>query len=207
MKIDSIQVGPIMTNCYLLCDDAAGVCCVIDPGDEPARVEQMVQRSGCELRYILLTHGHFDHCTGVAGMLERHPELPVYICEKDVTDGVGSEMQFARLPEKNQRYYQEGDTLPLGGLTIRVLETPGHSEGSVCLLVEGQHVLFAGDTLFRCSCGRCDFPGGDYRKMLASLARLASLEGDYRVLPGHDRETTMDYERRVNPYMRQGTAR
>ena len=82
MKIDSIQVGPIMTNCYLLCDDAAGVCCVIDPGDEPARVEQMVQRSGCELRYILLTHGHFDHCTGVAGMLERHPELPVYICEK-----------------------------------------------------------------------------------------------------------------------------
>ena len=207
MKIDSIQVGPIMTNCYLLCDDAAGVCCVIDPGDEPARVEQMVQRSGCELRYILLTHGHFDHCTGVAGMLERHPELPVYICEKDVTDGVGSEMQFARLPEKNQRYYQEGDTLPLGGLTLRVLETPGHSEGSVCLLVEGQHVLFAGDTLFRCSCGRCDFPGGDYRKMLASLARLASLEGDYRVLPGHDRETTMDYERRVNPYMRQGTAR
>ena len=111
MKIDSIQVGPIMTNCYLLCDDAAGVCCAIDPGDEPARVEQMVQRSGCELRYILLTHGHFDHCTGVAGMLERHPELPVYICEKDVTDGVGSEMQFARLPEKNQRYYKDGDTL------------------------------------------------------------------------------------------------
>ena len=117
MKIDSIQVGPIMTNCFLLCDDAAGVCCVIDPGDEPARVEQMVQRSGCELRYILLTHGHFDHCTGVAGMLERHPELPVYICEKDVTDGVGSEMQFARLPEKNQRYYKDGDTLTLGALT------------------------------------------------------------------------------------------
>ena len=152
MKIDSIQVGPIMTNCYLLCDDAAGVCCVIDPGDEPARVEQMVQRSGCELRYILLTHGHFDHCTGVAGMLERHPELPVYICEKDVTDGVGSEMQFARLPEKNQRYYKDGDTLTLGALTISVLETPGHTPGSVCLLVGD--VMFAGDTLFRGSCGR-----------------------------------------------------
>ena len=150
MKIDSIQVGPIMTNCYLLCDDAAGVCCVIDPGDEPARVEQMVQRSGCELRYILLTHGHFDHCTGVAGMLERHPELPVYICEKDVTDGVGSEMQFARLPEKNQRYYKDGDTLTLGALTISVLETPGHTPGSVCLLVGD--VMFAGDTLFRGSC-------------------------------------------------------
>ena len=88
-----------------------------------------------------------------------------------------------------------------------MLETPGHSEGSVCLLVEGQGVLFAGDTLFRCSCGRCDFPGGDYRKMLASLGRLAALEGNLRVLPGHDRETTLDYERRVNPYMRQGAAR
>lgn len=204
MKIDSIQVGPIMTNCYLLCDDAAGVCCVIDPGDEPARVEQMVQRSGCELRYILLTHGHFDHCTGVAGMLERHPELPVYICEKDVTDGVGSEMQFARLPEKNQRYYKDGDTLTLGALTISVLETPGHTPGSVCLLVGD--VMFAGDTLFRGSCGRTDFPGGDYRAMLASLARLGRLEGQYTVYPGHEEATDMDYERRHNPYMKQGMA-
>ena len=202
MKIDSIQVGPIMTNCYLLCDDAAGVCCVIDPGDEPARVEQMVQRSGCELRYILLTHGHFDHCTGVAGMLERHPELPVYICEKDVTDGVGSEMQFARLPEKNQRYYKDGDTLTLGALTISVLETPGHTPGSVCLLVGD--VMFAGDTLFRGSCGRTDFPGGDYRAMLRSLGRLGKLEGNYQVYPRHEQPTNLDSDRRLPPYMQPG---
>ena len=179
MKIDSIQVGPIMTNCYLLCDDAAGVCCVIDPGDEPARVEQMVQRSGCELRYILLTHGHFDHCTG-------------------------SEMQFARLPEKNQRYYKDGDTLTLGALTISVLETPGHTPGSVCLLVGD--VMFAGDTLFRGSCGRTDFPGGDYRAMLRSLGRLGKLEGNYQVYPGHEQPTNLDFERRFNPYMQQGMA-
>ena len=117
------------------------------------------------------------------------------------------ELLFRKVGPENQRYYKEGDTLPLGGLTLRVLETPGHSEGSVCLLVEGQGVLFAGDALFRCSCGRCDFPGGDYRKMLASLGRLAALEGNLRVLPGHDMETTLDYERRVNPYMRQGSAR
>ena len=200
MKIDSIQVGPIMTNCYLLCDDAAGVCCVIDPGDEPARVEQMVQRSGCELRYILLTHGHFDHCTGVAGMLERHPELPVYICEKDVTDGVGSEMQFARLPEKNQRYYKDGDTLTLGALTISVLETPGHTPGSVCLLVGD--VMFAGDTLFRGSCGRTDLPGGDMRVQLRSLKRLAELPGDYEVYPGHAEASRLSIERVYNPYIR-----
>ena len=155
----------------------------------------------------MLTHGHFDHTAAGRPLLERYPDAPVYIHRKDTAADRGGDLLFTPVGEKNQRYYQEGDTLPLGGLTIRVLETPGHSEGSVCLLVEGQHVLFAGDTLFRCSCGRCDFPGGDYRKMLASLARLASLEGDYRVLPGHDRETTMDYERRVNPYMRQGTAR
>ena len=84
------------------------------------------------------------------------------------------------------------------------VETPGHSEGSVCLLVEGQGVLFAGDTLFRGSCGRCDFPGGDYRAMLKSLARLGALEGQYTVYPGHDSATDMDYERKYNPYMKQG---
>ena len=89
-------------------------------------------------------------------------------------------------------------------LTLDVLETPGHSQGSVCLLVEGQRVIFAGDTLFRCSCGRCDFPGGDYRAMLRSLARLGRLEGQYTVYPGHDEATDMDYERKYNPYMKQG---
>ena len=209
MKIDSLTVGPIGTNCYILQEEQAKLCAVIDPGDEPERVIRAVEQTGCTPTMILLTHGHFDHYTGVAGLLEKWPELPVYIHEKDVTDRVsgGFDLLFPRLTEKNQRYYKEGDCLTLGGLTIRVLETPGHSEGSVCLLVEGQGVLFAGDTLFRCSCGRCDFPGGDYRKMLASLGRLASLEGDLRVLPGHDRETTLDYERRVNPYMRQGAAR
>ena len=204
MKITSLQVGPIMTNCYILCDEEAKVCSVIDPGDEPKRIEAMIASSGCTPIMILLTHGHFDHCTGVAGLLETWPELPVYIHEGDVTDGMGGELRFRRLGEKNQRYYKEGDKLTVGGLTLDVLETPGHSTGSVCLLVEGQGVLFAGDTLFRGSCGRCDFPGGDYRAMLKSLARLGKLEGQYTVYPGHDSATDMDYERKYNPYMKQG---
>ena len=207
MKIDSIMVGPIMTNCYLLSDETAGVCALIDPGDEAPRVLDMVARSGCQLQYILLTHGHFDHTSAVRPLLEKHPDVPVYIHEKDAVDTERGELLFRKVGPENQRYYKDGDTLPLGGLTLRVLETPGHSEGSVCLLAEGEHVIFAGDTLFRCSCGRCDFPGGDYRKMLTSLARLAALEGDWRVLPGHDMETTLDFERRNNPYMRHGTAR
>lgn len=204
MKVLSLMVGPIMTNCYILCDEEAKVCAVIDPGDEPERIAAMIASSGCTPTMLLLTHGHFDHYTGVAGLLEKWPQLPVYIHRADAVDGAGGELWFPRLGEKNQRYYQEGDKLTVGGLTLDVMETPGHSEGSVSLLVEGQSVIFSGDTLFRGNCGRCDFPGGDYRKMLTSLGRLASLEGNLRVLPGHDRETTLDYERRVNPYMRQG---
>ena len=204
MKVLSLMVGPIMTNCYLLCDEAAKVCAVIDPGDEPERIEALMATTGCTPVMILLTHGHFDHCTGVAGLLTKWPDLPVYIHEADVTDSSGSELTFRRLDEKNQRYWHEGDTLTVGSLTLRVMETPGHSRGSVCLLVEGQGVIFSGDTLFRGNCGRCDFPGGDYRAMLRSLARLGRLEGQYRVYPGHEEATDMDYERKANPYMKQG---
>ena len=204
MKILSLTVGPIMTNCYILCDEEATVCAVIDPGDEPKRIEETIASSGCTPIMILLTHGHFDHRTGVAGLLETWPELPVYIHRGDVVDGAGGELKFSRLGEKNQRYYQEGDKLTVGGLTLDVMETPGHSEGSVSLLVEGQSVIFSGDTLFRGNCGRCDFPGGDYRAMLRSLGRLGKLEGQYTVYPGHDEATDMDYERKANPYMRHG---
>ena len=204
MKIDALSVGPIGTNCYILQDEQAKVCAVIDPGDEPKRIEAMIASCGCSPVMILLTHGHFDHCTGVAGLLEKWPDLPVYIHEADVTDSSGGELTFRRLDEKNQRYWHEGDTLTVGGLTLRVMETPGHSRGSVCLLVEGQGVIFSGDTLFRGNCGRCDFPGGDYRAMLRSLAQLGRLEGQYQVYPGHEVATDMEYERKYNPYMKQG---
>ena len=171
MKIDSIRVGFISTNCYLLCDEEAGVCALIDPGDKPEQVADMVSRSGCRLEYILLTHGHFDHTTAVRPLLEKYPDVPVYIHEKDVTDQPPKhmDMMFSRLPEHNQRYYKEGDTLTLGSLTIRVMETPGHTQGSVCLLVGD--VMFSGDTLFRGSCGRTDFAGGDPKAIANTLRR------------------------------------
>ena len=204
MKIDSLTVGPIGTNCYILQDEQAKLCAVIDPGDEPERVIRAVEQTGCTPTMILLTHGHFDHYTGVAGLLEKWPELPVYIHEKDVTDRAagGFDLLFPRLAERNQRYYKEGDCLTLGGLTIRVLETLGHSRGSVCLVVGD--VIFSGDTLFYGSCGRTDFAGGSYEDILRSLKRLAELPGQYKVYPGHDRPTDLDFERRMNPYMKQG---
>ena len=121
MKIDSIRVGFIATNCYLLCDEEAGVCALIDPGDKPEQVADMVSRSGCRLEYILLTHGHFDHTSAVRPLLEKHPDVPVYIHEKDAVDTERGELLFRKVGPENQRYYKEGDTLPLGGLTLRVL--------------------------------------------------------------------------------------
>ena len=203
MKIETIAVGQLMTNCYLLCDEQAKVCAVVDPGDEAERIAAAVERSGCQLRYVLLTHGHYDHFTGLAGLLEKY-DVPVYIHPDDAEVGKSGpwSLKFPRLDDAHQRWYGEGDTLTLGSLMIHVLSTPGHSKGSVCLVVED--VIFAGDTLFWGSCGRTDFPGGDYKEMLLSLARLARLEGNYTVYPGHDRSTYLEHERRMNPYMRQG---
>ena len=202
MKISALTVGPIGTNCYILADEKVGLCAVIDPGDEPARVAKAVESTGCKPTMILLTHGHFDHYTGVKGLLDIYPDLPVYIHRADTTDAATSELLYPRLGEKNQRYYQEGDVLHLGELTITVMETPGHSKGSVCLVVS--NVIFCGDTLFRMSCGRTDFPGGDYREILLSLKRLAELPGDYTCYPGHMEATTLSFERTHNPYMKQG---
>ncbi|MBE6989806.1 MAG: MBL fold metallo-hydrolase [Ruminococcaceae bacterium] len=203
MKIYTVQVSPILTNCYLLCDEDVGVCALIDPGGHPARVEKMIEDSSCQLQCILLTHGHYDHCDAVRDILLTHPDVPVYIHKNDAVEAGGRySLKFPRLDEHNQRYYAEGDTLTLGSLTISVLETPGHSSGSVCLVVGD--VIFSGDTLFRATCGRTDFPDGSYDAILRSLARLGRLEGNYHVYPGHEEQTDLDYERRVNPYMQQG---
>ena len=203
MKIQTIPVGQLMTNCYLVCDEQAKVCAVVDPGDEAGRIIDAVERSGCQVRFVLLTHGHYDHFTGLAGLLEKY-DVPVYIHPADAEEGRNNpwSLKFPRLDDAHQRWYGEGDTLTLGSLIIHVLSTPGHSKGSVCLVVED--AILAGDTLFYGSCGRTDFPGGDYKEMLLSLARLARLEGNYRVYPGHDRATDLEWERRMNPYMRQG---
>ena len=200
MVFRQIQVGPIGTNCYLLGEEKSGVCFVADPGDEPERVLRMVGDAGLALRGVLLTHGHYDHTGGVAGMLERYPDIPVYIHKNDLLVPGGSpRYQFAGAGE-NQRTYGEGDVLPLGESSLQVLHTPGHSPGSVVLL--WGNVMIAGDTLFAGSCGRCDLLGGSMEEMFASLKRLGSLSGDYQVCPGHGPATTLETERRTNPYVR-----
>jgi len=196
----TMPVGPLETNCHILGDEKSGLCCVIDPGADSERVLSEVKTRNLQLTMILLTHGHWDHTSGVAGILARHPDVPVYIHSEELSENTGSTQYSYAGAGENQRTYDEGDVLELGETKIRVLHTPGHSRGSVVLLCGD--VMVAGDTLFAGSCGRCDLFGGDLETMFVSLRRLAALEGDYRVYPGHGPDTTLSCERKTNPYVK-----
>lgn len=201
MQVKMMQVGPIGTNCYILEDETAKKAAVIDPGDEAGRILEALSKSDAQVEYILLTHGHYDHTTGVPELHKALPNAKIYIHRADA-NGAGIHLFPLAGEVDGLLYYDEGDTLPLGGLTIEVLHTPGHSPGSVVLKVED--VLFTGDTLFADDCGRTDLRGGSWEEILRSLGRLGGLKGDYHVLPGHMNTSTLDRERNANRYLRKG---
>ena len=204
MKIISMQVGPIMTNCYILIDEESKKTAVIDPGEDADRILAALREEDSQVEYILLTHGHYDHTTAVPELHAALPQARIYIHQADA-NGAGSKLFPLASQVEDLLLYDEGDTLALGGLTIQVLHTPGHSPGSVTLRVED--VLFSGDTLFAASCGRTDLPGGSYDQMMASLKRLGELEGEFRVLPGHNAPSTLDREREYNSFVREAMGR
>lgn len=210
MQVKVIPVGQLGTNCYILADEEAGVCAVIDPGDDAAYLAGILKKEGWEPVAILLTHGHFDHIMGIGGLRENWPGLPVYVHPADSQmEEVSAQVWGMTVPTVKAftplTPYYEGDKLKVGALTVTVLHTPGHSRGSVTLRVED--VLFTGDTLFRGSMGRTDFEGGSFDQIMASLARLAALEGDFKVCPGHEGTSTLDYERRTNVCVREALER
>ena len=199
MDIKRIYIPSVYTNCYLLADEATGAAAVIDPGDDVTdTVARLCTDSGWTLRGVFLTHGHYDHVGGVNPLRRAFPDVSVYLHPAD-TGGTSQLLPTAGLGQVT--LWREGDVVKLGDLQVEVLHTPGHTPGSVCLRC--RDVLFSGDTLFAGSCGRTDFPGGSMEEMLSSLARLGRLEGDLRVLPGHEGETTLGQERQYNPYLRQ----
>ena len=201
MNIKSMPVGPIGTNCYILEDEVEKKTAVIDPGDEAGRILSILEEMDSQVEYILLTHGHYDHTTAVPELHEALPGAKIYIHQADA-NGTGGRIFPLAGQVSGLNFYGEGDSLPLGSLSIQVLHTPGHSQGSVTLKV--RDILFTGDTLFAGDCGRTDLPGGSYDQILASLGRLGRLEGNFHVCPGHMQTSTLDQERQVNPYLKEG---
>ena len=198
MQIQSLQVGPIGTNCYILEDDQTNLAAVIDPGDEPELIQEALEKEGVEVRYLLLTHGHYDHTTAVPALPRVYPQADIYIHQADA-NGAGSTLFPLAGEVDDLKLYDEGDVIRLGDHEIQVLHTPGHSPGSVTLKVED--VLFTGDTLFAGSCGRTDLRGGSYEQIMQSLKRLGELKGDFHVCPGHEATSTRERERRSNPFL------
>lgn len=198
MLIKTLPVGQLETNCYVVTDENTLDCAVIDPGDESGTILDYLEDNKLHCRAVLLTHAHFDH-VGAANALLEATGAQLYMCEKELELAKGGASGRFTVPE-DVKYYKDGDTVEVGGLRFEVMETPGHTPGGVTLRCG--EALFTGDTLFRGSCGRTDFAGGDMRQELRSLKRIAQLEGDYEVYPGHAESSMLSIEREHNPYVR-----
>lgn len=206
LSIKVFALGMVAANCYIVKDSHSGEAFAVDPGAYNGRFEAMLEEMGIEkLKYILLTHGHFDHIMGVEKLKKNFGgEVVVHTldapCLKDADRSLANYFGFLSPPFQHDITVNEGDKLPFGDTEIEVIHTPGHTVGSVCYKIENH--LFTGDTLFNMTCGRVDFPGGSMEQMLKSMKKLGDLEGDFNVYPGHEKTTTLDFERQNNPYMK-----
>ena len=205
MEITVLTVGPVCTNCYIINREGSTTCVVVDPGEEAEKIASQIKRKGLSCEGILLTHGHFDHITGVSELLSLVGGK-VYACEKErellmnpqlnASSMVGHEVALE--PEILLR---DGQCLEVADMTFRVIHTPGHTKGGCCYYAEEDKVPFSGDTIFMESIGRTDLPTGNSGELLDSVRnKVLTLPDDVRIYPGHGPETTVSYEAANNPY-------
>lgn len=204
IQIYHYVVGEISTNCYLIRDEATGALAVIDPGDECPPLYDQIDQLGGKLDYILLTHGHYDHILGTAALCERFRPT-VCACEDEMEllqNGLYNRTSVHNIRLNSfsvDRLLHDGDTIKLGESELTFIHTPGHTAGSGCYLVDD--LMFSGDTIFCESIGRTDFETSDPRAMMASVERVKNLDVDYNIFPGHSMFTTLEHERKYNPFM------
>ena len=201
-----MPLGAIGANCVVLWEDPAAAW-IVDPGAEPEAINAFLGKKDLTPALVLLTHGHFDHIGALDGLLARYPSLPVHIGPGDVPmighpqNAWPPDYEAVKKPASLVANLVDGATLTAGGLTMQVIATPGHTPGGACFLFAEQKLLLTGDTLFEGSCGRTDFPGGSRRQLDASLRRLAGLDPELTVVPGHGSITTIAREVASNPFL------
>jgi glyoxylase-like metal-dependent hydrolase (beta-lactamase superfamily II) len=206
MRVVQIPNGVFAENSYLVVDEHAAECAIVDPGEEAGLILHKVQETGAKPVAIWLTHAHFDHVVGVA-MVAARSGAPVWLhpAERPLYDAVPEQATWFGLAPPGalpppDRDFVAGDTVRVGSVEFAVRHAPGHSPGSVCLV--GPGVVFSGDVLFAGSIGRTDLPGGDFETLIGSIEReLLTLPDDTIVYSGHGPETTIGKERRSNPFL------
>ena len=204
-----LPVGPLQCNCSVVGDEATREAIVIDPGDEIESILAILRKHNLALKQIVVTHAHIDHVGG-AMKLKALTGAPILLNENDTALLKMLDVQAAWLGMRSpgeveiDRSIREGEDVEAGSLKAQVLHTPGHTEGSICLLFAPEKTLFAGDTLFAGSIGRTDLPGGNYKKIIDSLhGKLLALPDETLVIPGHGPTTSIGEERESNPFLRQ----
>lgn len=206
MIFEKIHVGIMGVNCYITGDK--GEVFVIDPGGSADEICSVLKKHGLNAKYIILTHCHFDHILA-ANEVKKQTGAQIVVCSKEAENladsSVNMTSRFTRTPISlsADRLVSENDTLISGAFVFRVIETPGHTSGGMCLYCENERLLFSGDTLFCGSVGRSDFPTGDQNTLLHSIqTKLLTLPDNVRVYPGHEDDTTIGFEKANNPYLR-----
>jgi hydroxyacylglutathione hydrolase len=201
MVVKSLVVGPLESNCFIIADENTRQVLVIDPGDEPDRILDLINENNFKVKYIICTHAHFDHVGAVpdlknetgAKIVIHRDDLEIYRSTTDQAALWGYKLD--PMPEPDM-LVSDGDKIEIENLRFEILHTPGHSPGGICLYGEG--ILITGDTLFAGSVGRTDLYGGDVEKLKKSFRRLMSFSDEIRVLPGHGPETTIGQEKSYN---------
>ena len=204
MIIKRFTAGQLENNMYLLLDESSKKAVLVDATEYLPEIKEAAQ--GYDVEYILLTHGHFDHITGLTELKkELNAQAVMNENDKVVSDNINEFTRLFNLPDSvppvYEKYVKDGEELQVGNMKIKVITTPGHTQGGVCYLVDGN--LFSGDTLFMESVGRTDLFGGNFKQLSDSIKnKLFALDNDIKVFPGHGDATTIGHEKKFNELVR-----